>query len=134
MEKGAALAAAIVLVAACASIDEKWAEKVAERPWNLVQLDGGKLLEGTSVVATFATDGQIQGRAVNGYAARCMRLERTLAVGKIQSTRMHVDNPAGAMAQESRYFSTLRHVTGWRMRRGRLELLRNEAVVLVFAR
>ena len=134
MEKGAALAVTVVLVAACASVDEKWAGKVAERSWNLVLLDGGKPLAGTSVVATFAADGQIQGRAVNRYAARCMRLERTLAVGKIQSTRMHVDNPAGAMAQESRYFSTLRHVTGWRLRRGRLELLRDENVVLVFAR
>jgi len=121
----------LIVLAGCATtLEERW-EQIQGGEWLLAAIEGQPPLAGTEVTLTFAV-GRLYGQAVNRYGAGYEREEDGLTLEAVHATRMHRDDPPGAMAQEERYLALLGEVDGWRWLHGRFELLRAGEPVLVF--
>lgn len=127
----------VPLLAACktATPNEQW-DRLIGREWILKSMEGQPVLEGTAFSLTFGGSEKLYGLAINHYNAPFTRTARGLEIGSVSATRKFLDQPRGAMAQESRYFELLGQAQAWRLRGDYdvLELLRDGKVLLYFER
>jgi len=121
----------LVVLAGCASTLEKRWERIQGGEWVLILIDGQPPLEGTDVSITFGVE-RLYGEAINRYAGDYHREEGEITIQPVHATKLHRDDPPGAMEQEARYLQRLSEVDGWRTVHGRLELSRAGTPVLVF--
>jgi heat shock protein HslJ len=88
--------------------------------WSLASLDGGSLIPGTSITATF-NNGRVTGTAgCNQYFASYSTAGSTLAIGAAGSTKMYCNSPEGVMEQEALYLSLLSKAASYSTDDGRL--------------
>ncbi len=121
----------LLLVAGCSTTaGERW-DEVQGEDWLLHRIEGSPVLAGTEVSLTFGT-GRLYGRAVNRYAGPYVRTDDALKIESIGATRKFLDNPPGAMDQETRYLKLLEQADGWKFGGGWLELRRGGTTILAF--
>ena len=106
----AGLCIALSLLTACVTDpdEEDWLWDLDGTRWRLVSLDGNSPLAGTEITLEYDRE-RMQGSAgVNRYFTSWAGTHDAMAVGVVATTRLVRDEPAGAMAQESRFVELLR--------------------------
>ena len=82
------------------------------------------VIAGTTVTATFSSEGRVTGNAgCNSYGAGYELNDTNLSIEPPVSTKMYCGEPEGVMEQENRYLTLLESVAGYRIDGGRLDLL-----------
>ncbi|HBX68445.1 MAG TPA: hypothetical protein DEH25_03415 [Chloroflexi bacterium] len=107
------------------------ADPLAGTTWDLVSIAGAPLIEGTAITATFDS-GQIGGSACNSYSGSYTVNKDTITIGQIASTEMYCVEPAGAMDQESAYFTYLLQAQKFETSAGKLSIITSGGATLVF--
>jgi heat shock protein HslJ len=103
--------------------------------WRLLHLEAQDVLAGTIVMLSIDRDGSVSGKAQNRYMGTLTRRGAAgLTIGPLAVTRMHRDEPPGAMEQESRYLRLLESADSFEADQDALRLLSGSTVVLDFAR
>lgn len=82
--------------------------------WTLVKINGKALIPGTSITATFGSDGKVGGKSgCNQYSAGYSGSGSSLTISEAVSTKMYCESPVGTMEQEAAYFSLLAGAARW---------------------
>jgi heat shock protein HslJ len=109
------------------------ADAITSRAWRLARLDGEPILDGTAPDLTFGEDDRAGGDAgTNRWFAPYHVEGMGLAFGTAGTTMMFNDEPPGRMDQERRYLQLLGEANRWRLEAGRLALLADDAILMVF--
>ena len=99
---------ALALIGACSATGGAPGEDaIAGIDWKLRSLNGQSVLPGTTITLRFGEAGRLTGKAQNSYFAEYTLADGALRVSDIGMTRMHKDDPPGAMAQEASFLETL---------------------------
>ena len=125
----------LALLATCQSTPRggDWNQSIG-KDWNLVRIGGDAVLEGTEIHLTFRGDYHLFGQAANRYVGRYTKDGPELKSSQIVATRGFLDEPPGAMAQETRYLKLLEAVDGYSLLNSgaRLELMQGSRVTLAY--
>jgi heat shock protein HslJ len=78
--------------------------------WQVDQIEGTPLVDGSRITLTFGADSRVGGRACNSYGGEYELRGDTMTISETISTKMACSPPA-VMEQESRYLGALSRVT-----------------------
>jgi heat shock protein HslJ len=104
--------------------------------WTLVSLDGGALVEGTTITLTLNSRNAVGSSGCNSYGSvLAVVAPGVVSIGSVVSTAMACADPNGVMEQEASYQARIGEVVAYHVSDDRLEL-RNAAgeTTLVFQR
>jgi heat shock protein HslJ len=125
----AALISLVILLSlsACSSSDP-----LAGTAWQLSTFGSTRVMEGTTITATFK-DGQIGGTAgCNHYGGEYKVKGAKLTFGALAMTEMYCMDPAGVMDQEAMYLSWLGAAERFEVKGGQLLIYRADGEALAF--
>lgn len=102
---------------------ELWGTK-----WELKELEGRKLIEGTKITLTFQNAGLAGNAGCNSYSASRVKLgKETIETSTISATEMACGkSEGGLMSQEQRYLRALGGAASYRLVDDRLEMRNGE--------
>jgi putative lipoprotein len=127
----------LAALAACSSrptLDSGVDALLAGREWRLVSIEGQPALAGTTVTASFSTEGRVGGSGgCNSYGGSAAASDGRLLVGDIASTLMACER-GEVMAQEGRFLGALRAARRYSVEANQLRLGPTETeTTLVFS-
>ncbi len=112
-------------------------QNLAGTLWNAISYNNGKqavtsVLTGTSITASFGTDGVISGSSgCNTYSGSYKVDGNRVTISQIISTQMACSQPAGVMEQETQFLVALQTAATFKIQGNRLELRTSEGVLAV---
>lgn len=100
------------------------AADLAGTKWELKELEGRKLLEGTRITLTFQNEGLAGNAGCNSYSASRVKLGNgTIETSAISATEMACGkSEGGVMSQEQRYLQALGGAASYKLVEDRLEM------------
>lgn len=133
LKKFVVFALSVILLAACTALQPA-APVLDGTAWNLLQLNGQPVVEGTMPTLTFH-EGQAGGNSsCNSYGAEYTQQGKSLTFAPIVTTLMACLD-AGIMQQESAMYAALQTVKTYQLEQDTLTLLDADgSAVLVFTR
>lgn len=101
---------------------------LAGRNYNLIGLYNNPTLQGTTVTASFGTEGQLNGSGgCNNYNGRYTVESNRITVSDLTTTNVLCSEPPGVMEQESAYVTALRTVASFEFVTETVMIMRNAA-------
>ena len=125
------LGLAVVLILGVAACGAGTDDDPTGRTWNLTELEGGALVEGTTIDMTITDEGVSGSSGCNSYSgAASVDVEAgTMTLGpQLASTMMACEEPI--MDQEQRYLDALVRVVGYEMAPDELVLLDEQGIAV----
>jgi heat shock protein HslJ len=112
-------------------------QELSGSSWEVISYNNGKqavtsVMIGTSLTASFGTDGKVSGNSgCNSYSGTYKLNANEVAIGPLASTKKFCGDPSGVMDQESQYLAALQSAASYQVEGNVLELRTQDGALAV---
>ena len=112
-------------------------QELSGSSWEVISYNNGKqavtsVMLGTSLTASFGTDGNVSGNSgCNSYSGSYTLSTNQVTIGPLAATKKFCGEPAGVMDQESQYLAALQSAASYQVEGNLLELRTKDGALAV---